>query len=97
MRILMWDHFPLTARLVLIKERIDDTTQTDNTWRTKLFSPINIRSYNFPFGVTHVTRIMRSVGAFLIHVLLLTERYMDDHLCIICSEYHISLADGVSQ
>src|SRR3712207_240646 len=26
MRILMWDHFPLTARLVLVKEGVDDTT-----------------------------------------------------------------------
>ncbi len=72
----MWDHFPLTARLVLVKKSVDDTTQTDNTWSTKMFSHINIWSDNVPSYVTHVTRIMCGVDAFSIRVLLLTERYI---------------------
>src|SRR5215210_7463430 len=67
LRILVGDHFPLTARLVFVKERIQHAPETNGAWRAKLFSHVNIWLHEFPFCITHVAGILRVMGAFLIH------------------------------
>src|SRR5215210_5042851 len=68
MRVFMRDHLPLTACFVLVKERIDHTTQADTAGSSKLFSHINIWSDKLPFCVIHITRIVGGVHTLRFHI-----------------------------
>ena len=68
MRLCMWDHLPLTARFVLVKEGIDHTTQADAAWSSKMFSHINIWSNKLPFSVMHITRIVGCMHTLHFHI-----------------------------
>ena len=87
----MRQHFPLTARFVLIKEGIDDTAEADHPWSTKLFSYIYLWADKLPFRITHIAGIMGGMRAFLLHGLLLVHLSIDDHPVCSRVEYIIAL------